>query len=651
MIKHHPYLSIGASVLWLATAAVPAQAAAEDPVQAMKSKTPADMVPGDAGSHGFVQVDPETQRLVFEDGTPARFYGVNFATYLNEPNRKIPTEEMVKLLSDLKALGVNVIRAQVTDNQIQKGVFGKGLNKTAMENRDRFIAEGKKLGIYFHLCMSKPGSGKGGASELYSKAGGDREMMILVDELIEHQKTYTVNFLNHVNPYTGLAYKDEPAVIALQLGNEQHAYSRPGWQRWTQHTGPYAAEIKGRWNEFLVEKYGDRAGLAKAWGKGLKDGEDPAQGTVTIIDARYPTWKDNFTPTPKQQDIILFADAMQQRFHAIMRECIREEAGDTNHLISDNGWIRGNELIRQTAHEELDLLDLQHYWPHGARERLPVGEYYDVSPIGDCGINILSSMLTAREFEGVQKPAFITEYNSHKDNVWLPQFVPVHTVLAKLTGMDGLALWAYAESSSDIFFNKDHWFCLNRDESDIHRELMPFLVGSYLWRSSIPELVNQETMRKLAKWDDSNPEGLSVDYDASLQQATSVGVLDLPAEGVRIDFPGDSMLVDREDVIFFTGTGPFESTEFSYQPRTNDEPYLLAVFPVDGKPLAESRKWRVFLSLDGTMELTRDDFTEWDCVSREYANARGTNARGELDSTTWEISRPGNTLYTDLYAR
>ncbi len=617
-------------------------------VEMLESRAPGDLVPAEAGKRGFVQVDPQSKRLVFADGTPARFYGVNFAEYFNQPEMKIPTEEMVGHLMDLKKMGVNVIRFQTYDNRIQKDVYGEGLNEIAIENRDRFIAEGKKLGIYFHMSMNTAGSGKGGAEELYRKAGGSREMLILVDELIDKQKAYAVRLLNHVNPYTGLAYKDEPAIISLQLGNEQHAYSRPQWQKWTEHKGPYAREIKAKWNRFLAEKYGDREKLAAAWGDALKEGEDPGKGTVEIADARYPTWKDKFQPNAREKDIILFADDAQSRFHQIMRNCIRDEAGDKNHLISDNGWIRGDGLIRQTAHANLDLMDLQHYWPHGNRWRLTSEEKLDVSPIKGCGINILSSMLTAREFEGVKKPAFITEYNSHKDNSRLFQVVPVHAVFTMLVGIDGETLWSYSKGDADNFFNKDHWFSLNRANADIERELMPFIVGAYLRRTSIPELIDHGVLEKVAKWDNSNPEGLSVDYDASLQQAVSTGKYENTAEGVILDFPGDKMLIDRSDVVFYTGTGAFESAALTFDPLDKNQPYFLAVFPVDGKELSQSENWRVFATMDGSAVVKQGKLKKWKAFSRAYAGTRGKNETGMLDSSSWEVRRPAGAIYFDL---
>ncbi len=39
---------------------------------------------------------------------------------------------------------------------------------------------------------------------------------------IKAQKNYLTQFLNHVNPYTGIAYKDDPRIIAFEVSNEPH---------------------------------------------------------------------------------------------------------------------------------------------------------------------------------------------------------------------------------------------------------------------------------------------------------------------------------------------------------------------------------------------------------------------------------------------
>lgn len=41
-------------------------------------------------------------------------------------------------------------------------------------------------------------------------------------EAIKAQHNYLEQFLNHINPYTGVAYKDEPNMIAFEVSNEPH---------------------------------------------------------------------------------------------------------------------------------------------------------------------------------------------------------------------------------------------------------------------------------------------------------------------------------------------------------------------------------------------------------------------------------------------
>ena len=41
-------------------------------------------------------------------------------------------------------------------------------------------------------------------------------------EAIRAQQNYLYQFLNHINPYTGIAYKDEPNMLAFEISNEPH---------------------------------------------------------------------------------------------------------------------------------------------------------------------------------------------------------------------------------------------------------------------------------------------------------------------------------------------------------------------------------------------------------------------------------------------
>lgn len=47
-------------------------------------------------------------------------------------------------------------------------------------------------------------------------------------------KAYITRWLNHVNPYTGLAYKDDPTIAIVETGNEIYYAAQLGSNEWTQ---------------------------------------------------------------------------------------------------------------------------------------------------------------------------------------------------------------------------------------------------------------------------------------------------------------------------------------------------------------------------------------------------------------------------------
>ncbi len=56
-------------------------------------------------------------------------------------------------------------------------------------------------------------------------------------------KEYIAAWLNHVNPYTLLAYKDDPTIAIVELGNEMYYASQLGTDEWTQDIASYIKSI------------------------------------------------------------------------------------------------------------------------------------------------------------------------------------------------------------------------------------------------------------------------------------------------------------------------------------------------------------------------------------------------------------------------
>src|SRR6478752_4605430 len=184
-----------------------------------------------AGKRGFVRA--VKGRLVFEDGTPARFWGTNLVAYaLFGMNRRQDIELQAKRLSQL---GFNLVRIHHHDSSwVRPNIFGSGsepdtknLNKEMLSRLDWWIKCLKDEGIYIWLDLNvdrqfKPGDGIDGFDELYRDKSNDglKGFNYVNPSIQQAMQRFNEAYLNHVNPFTGLAYKNDPAIAAVLVTNE-----------------------------------------------------------------------------------------------------------------------------------------------------------------------------------------------------------------------------------------------------------------------------------------------------------------------------------------------------------------------------------------------------------------------------------------------
>ena len=208
-----------------------------------------------AGRHGFMKVDGD--KFAFEDGFPARFWGVNFNGGACFPN----FEYSEKVAARLRMAGVNLVRFHQLDaewNTPNIFSFHKGerightqtLHVQSMKRLDYLIACLKEEGIYCYLDMLtyrnfKSGDGVESARWLEDAAN---PYNYFNRKLMENQKKFIYDIWNHVNPYTGLAYKDDPVFVMSEIVNERDFFSRTGLL-----VEPYVTEFRNRFAKWLSE--------------------------------------------------------------------------------------------------------------------------------------------------------------------------------------------------------------------------------------------------------------------------------------------------------------------------------------------------------------------------------------------------------------
>jgi hypothetical protein len=222
-----------------------------------------------AGKRGFLKARGD--RLVFEDETVARFWGTNLTAYSLFATSKDNVKRQAHRLS---ALGFNLVRIHHHDSEwVNPNVFGdrkspntQTLDPSMLEKLDWWIKCLKDEGIYIWLDLHvgrrvKAADGIDGFEEIsQGKPTASLLGYSYVNESIrEAMKRFNERYLNHQNLFTGLRYKDDPAIVTLLITNENDLTHHFGNallpdKRVPKHTAIYLREAERFAGKYALPK-------------------------------------------------------------------------------------------------------------------------------------------------------------------------------------------------------------------------------------------------------------------------------------------------------------------------------------------------------------------------------------------------------------
>jgi hypothetical protein len=398
-----------------------------------------------AGKHGFLKTNSQGE-LIFEDHTKIRFLGVNLVASTCFPETHALTDSLVLRLSKL---GCNIVRLHHMDapwsvpNIFGSKVSSLKLDPIQLEKVDYLIAALKKKGIYVFLdfLVHREFYTKDGASSNLPDLGG-KQVGYFDSIIIDKQQDYIKQWMLHLNPYTKLMYKDEPAIVASEFINESTVFTH------------FAGDL-------LNTYY--RNELNSQFKKQYQNEE------LSIFDLSYDSYsspilkvRNNGSNVNHSLD---FLNSIERRYYAKMYAYSRNIG--IKYLLSGSNMPMPI-LSYQNNNRAMDLMLTNEYWDHpqvwkinNDWDRVEYAPIINLSAIKQYN---KSSVFAISKYQWSNKPLIVTEYNACYPNEFMLEALPMVLAYGNLQQINGIIHFAYDNKqigkdplrSFDVSTNPNH---------------------------------------------------------------------------------------------------------------------------------------------------------------------------------------------------
>ncbi len=317
----------------------------------------------------------------------------------------------------MSALGFNLVRMHHLDaDWLFPNIFGgptaqdtQHLDSRVLESLDWWIKCLEDEGIYVWLDLEqdrrfRAADGIDGFAEL-SKGKNDaglRGYAYVNPSIRRAMQRFNEAFVNHLNPFTGRRYKDDPGIVAMLISNENDV---------THHFGN--ALLPNKHVPWYTARYmREAANFADTWGF-----------------PRDKTWR-SWEPGPAK----LFLNDLEHRFDVDMIANLRAQ-GVRIPLITTSQW-GDNPLSSLPALTTGDLIDAHAYGGIGELRKNPLRE------------PTMIDWLAAAQVAGM--PLTVSEWNVEPFPVTDRHTLPLYVAAAaSLQGWRAVMLYAYSQLSLD----------------------------------------------------------------------------------------------------------------------------------------------------------------------------------------------------------
>lgn len=362
----------------------------------------------EAGSAGFIRAEGSH---FFDDEGEIRFFSVNLTGGANLPSGPYAA----RMARRLRHFGVNCARLHYFDADYatfmlkaesgiidSKGPTLRRIDPAQLDRLDFLVAELKKCGIYVNLNLhvARVFDGRDG----FQTPGVNLEKTVGLfnGRMIALQKEYARDLLTHLNPYTGLEYRNDSAVAMIEINNENGLVL--GW----------------KWGHLDYATAGDKACLQELYDK-YRTGKSMPHKAISVSEEGA------------EGDFEEFLYSLEEDYFLEMYRYLKEE-------IKARQIVSGSQVCNSPAsiQSKLDYVDNHGYFSHPA----PVTDEWRIcnqSMIRNGGGTIVE-MSRGRVKD---KPYTIGEYNHPYPNFYGAEGVLMLAAYASLLSWDGIFYYSY----------------------------------------------------------------------------------------------------------------------------------------------------------------------------------------------------------------
>ncbi len=415
------------------------------------------LIQAPAGGNGFIRI--ENGRFVNNAG-PVRLNATNLTGPANFPNHS----QADSLSARLARFGINCVRLHYMDakygNFLHKEMPSiivddpetqRNLNPVQLDKLDYLIASMKRSGIYvdINLHVARWWDERDGFSGKNMRPVFDKGVDNFEPRMIELQKEYARKLLTHVNPYTGLAYTDDPCVAVVELNNENALFNQYHGGAIDRLPDPYSTELRSQWNKWLKNKYKSTDALLRFWksdttmlGRNLNSNNVAVQqmlidGSLRIENGTIPVVKaGSVVLAQAKRDFYQFLVDTEHAYWFGLYDFLKKD-------LKVRSVISGTQLgySPPSVQAELDYIDSHSYWCHPS----PVDSNWRI--VNKSMVNSMTCIqgLAAQRVFGM--PYTVSEYNHPFPNQYGAEGQLMLRSYGRFQGWDGVFEYTYNHQS------------------------------------------------------------------------------------------------------------------------------------------------------------------------------------------------------------